>query len=66
MRGSQFWQHQTGQGAEKDDMRNICELLINVVNLRQAKGADRLGLKSEGYGQGSPLLSCAACDSPGE
>ncbi len=46
-------------------MRNIRELLINVVNLKQAKDADRLGLKSEGYGQGSPLLSCAACDSPG-
>ncbi|MDM8552768.1 hypothetical protein QUF72_21995 [Desulfobacterales bacterium HSG2] len=44
-------------------MRNICELLINVVNARQAKDADKLEPKGEGYGQGSPLLS--ACDSPG-
>ncbi len=32
MRESQLWQRQTGGGVGKDDMDNICELLINVVN----------------------------------
>lgn len=41
---------------------------VNCLNCRQferAKGAERLGPKGEGYGQGGPLSSCAACDSPG-
>ncbi len=53
-------------GARNDGMRNICELLINVVIARQAKDADRPGPKGKGYGWGSSVLSHTIYDSPGE
>ena len=44
-------------------MRNICESPINVVNDNKPKVLSGLNQK---VSQGSPLLSCATCDSPGE
>jgi len=38
---------------------------LTVVSARQAEDADKPEPKGEGYGQGSPVLLCAACDSPG-
>ena len=52
-------------GAIKDDMDNICELLINVVSASKPKGVDRLKPKGKGYGQSGRVSLCAIYDSPG-
>jgi len=38
-------ERQCGGGARLDGMTNVCELLISIVNIRQAEDADRLGPK---------------------
>jgi len=40
-------ERQRGGSARLDGMTNISELLINIVNTRQAKDADRLGPKGK-------------------
>ena len=47
---SRCFQHQEGAELGLNGMDNLCELLINVVNAKQAKDADRLAPKGEWSG----------------
>jgi hypothetical protein len=77
VRETQIWQHQAGSGARKDDMDNICELLINVVSANKPKMLTKtsghrkpctgggLNQKVRWYGQSGRVSLCAIYDSPG-
>ena len=52
-------------GARNDGMRNICELLINVVILNRLKMLTSLGQNGKRYGWSVPLSLHVINDSSG-
>ena len=53
-------------GAKNNGMRNICELLINAVNVERPKMLSGLDQNGKGYGWDVLVSSHVIHDSPGE